>query len=194
MPGGEQVYPGYLYDTGIAATGERSLPGILVGPPIPEGNPDPSSIDVEAEAIAAASSFSALGNTHAWTNLSTFSGHGGKLIFYHGSSDPWFSALETVRYFESLGPANGGDAAVSEFSRLYLVPGMGHCSGGDAALDNFDMLSAIVDWVERDVAPEAVVASGNAFPDRSRPLCPYPTHAHYTGIGDTENADNFECR
>lgn len=192
--GGQQVYPGYFYDTGVAATGQRSLPGILVGPPIPEGVSDPTSINVDAEAYAAANSSSSFGDTHAWTNLGTFSGHGGKLIFYHGVSDPWFSARETVRYYESLAPANGGADAVAEWSRLFLVPGMSHCAGGDAALDRFDMLTAIVDWVENEKAPERVRATGAAFPGRSRPLCPWPTHAQYTGRGDSEDAASFECR
>jgi feruloyl esterase len=71
---------------------------------------------------------------------------------------------------------------------------MGHCGGGDATLDRFDMLTAIVDWVEKGVAPDSVIATGPAFPGRSRPLCPYPRHAHYKGSGDVEKAENFECR
>ena len=63
-----------------------------------------------------------------------------------------------------------------------------------AALDRFDMLSAIVDWVEKDKAPDSVVATGAAFPNRSRPLCPYPQHAHYKGSGNSEDAASFECR
>jgi hypothetical protein len=51
-----------------------------------------------------------------------------------------------------------------------------------------------MNWVEKDVAPESVVATGKAFPDRSRPLCAYPKHAHYTGKGDPEDAHNFVCR
>jgi feruloyl esterase len=70
---------------------------------------------------------------------------------------------------------------------------MGHCSGGPA-LDRFDMLAAVVDWVERGLAPDAVKATGRAFPGRSRPLCPYPLHAHYKGTGDPDDASNFECR
>ena len=82
----------------------------------------------------------------------------------------------------------------ADWSRLFLVPGMGHCQGGAATLDTFDLLSAVVDWVEKGKAPDAVRATGRAFPGRSRPLCPYPTHAQYKGAGDIEDAGSFECR
>jgi feruloyl esterase len=71
---------------------------------------------------------------------------------------------------------------------------MGHCGGGSSALDRFDMLTAVTDWVEKGTAPESVIATGRAFPGRSRPLCPYPSHAHYTGQGDPQDAKNFVCR
>jgi feruloyl esterase len=159
-----------------------------VGPRVP-----PTTQDVDAEVAQVLADPSTLGDTNAWTNLSTFSGHGGKLLFYHGVSDPWFSALDTIGYYEQLGAASGGLEATREWSRLFLVPGMGHCGGG-AALDQFDLLSAIVDWVENDKAPASVVATGRAFPGRSRPLCPHPQHAHYKGSGNAEDAANFECR
>jgi hypothetical protein len=71
---------------------------------------------------------------------------------------------------------------------------MGHCGGGEAALDRFDMLSAIVEWVEQGRPPEKVVATGAAFPGRSRPLCAYPRHAQYRGSGDAQSAENFTCQ
>jgi feruloyl esterase len=71
---------------------------------------------------------------------------------------------------------------------------MGHCGGGAAALNQFDLIDPIVNWVEKGEAPQAVIATGGAFPNRSRPLCPYPQHAHYKGTGDSESAENFECR
>jgi feruloyl esterase len=85
------------------------------------------------------------------------------LLFYHGVSDPWCSALDTVRYYDKLAAASGGVDATRDWSRLFLMPGMGHCGGGPS-LDQFDFLSALVDWVEKDRAPESVVATGNAFP------------------------------
>jgi feruloyl esterase len=189
---GRQVYPGYLFDTGI--TTGAGIPGVLNGAPGPVGpRVPPTTQDVDAEAAQVLAEPSTLGDTNAWTNLSSFSGHGGKLLFYHGVSDPWFSALDTIGYYEQLAAASGGLDATRDWSRLFLVPGMGHCGGG-SALDQFDLLSAIVDWVENDKAPASVVATGRAFPGRSRPLCPHPQHTHYKGSGNPDDAANFECR
>jgi feruloyl esterase len=191
---GRQVYPGFLYDTGIAST--VGIPGLLHGGLNPVGPPfAATSMDVEARAVAAAADpAEALTATSRWTNLNTFSNNGGKLIFFHGVSDPWFSALDTVDYYDRMTRANGGPAQVMNWSRLFLVPGMGHCGGGPAALDEFDLLTSLVDWVEKGTAPNGVRATGRSLPGRSRPLCAYPQHAHYKGAGDSEDARNFECR
>jgi len=189
--GGRQVYPGYFYDTGIANT--QGLPGILAGPMIPEGGTVGTSFDVDAAASEAMDARAMAGDSSAWTNLSTFRGHGGKLIFLHGVSDPWFSAQETVRYYEQLGRDND-EVPLRDWSRLFLVPGMGHCAGGTRTLDRFDMLSALIDWVEAGRAPERVIATGKSAPGESRPLCPYPLHAHYGGSGDARDAANYTCR
>ena len=186
---GTQVYPGFLYDAGIASAG--FAPGLLAigrngifGP-----YPTATEIDVDNEALQASDPVV----EPASTNLTTFAGNGGKLIFFHGNSDPWFSPLDTLGYYQSLGAANGGADKVAAWSRIFLVPGMAHCGGGPA-LDRFDMLSAVVNWVEKGSAPDEVIATGQAFPGRSRPLCPYPKQAHYKGSGDNEDARNFRCQ
>src|SRR3954452_96954 len=190
---GRQVYPGFPFDTGITAT--QGIPGLLVGSANPVGPPfTATEMDVDQRAdMAAADPQAALTATTRWTNLNTFSQRGVKLIFCHGVSDPWFSALDTVDYYERMARANGGAEPVAAWSRLFLVPGMGHCGGGPS-LDRFDMLAAVVDWVERGVAPAAVKATGRAFEGRSRPLCPYPQYARYKGTGDPNDAASFECR
>jgi len=193
---GRHVYPGYLYDTGIAASGQGAfpIPGVLQGAAGPVGpRTPPTEQDVDAESAIVAREPSTLGDTNLWTNLRTFRELGGKLLFFHGVSDPWFSALDTVQYYESLTAASGGPDATRDWSRLFLVPGMGHCSGGET-LDRFDFLSAIADWVEQDRAPDRVVATGDAFPGRSRPLCPHPEQAQYRGRGNPEDAASFDCR
>jgi hypothetical protein len=178
---GDLVYPPSAYDTGI------SLPGVLRGPTLA------TEIDVDGRmASVLADAMNALTDTTS-TYLSGFSGHGGKLLFYHGMSDTGFSPLDTIDYYQKMSLANGGLDQVRNWSRLYLVPGMGHCRGGAAALDDFDLLTGVVNWVEKGIAPDSVVATGKAFPGRSRPLCAYPKHAEYKGQGDPEDAKNFAC-
>lgn len=160
------MYPGFLYDAGIAATGP--IPGLLA--PRSAGLFGPytttATIDVDREALHASDPLV----EPAGTNLSTFSANGGKLIFFRGDSDPWLSPLDTYDYYKSLATANGGAEKVAEWSRFFFVPGMAHCGCGPA-LDQFDMLSAVVNWVEKRTAPDLVIATGRAFPGRSRPLC-----------------------
>jgi feruloyl esterase len=54
------------------------------------------------------------------------------------------------------------------------------------------MLDALSDWVERGNAPERILARSTRDPATSRPLCPYPTIARYTG-GDANSAASFAC-
>lgn len=185
---GTQVYPGFLYDTGIGS--QKGIPGLLaLGK---TGLFGPYTTATELDVDKAALHLSDPLVEPASTNLSTFSLNGGKLIFFHGDSDPWFSALDTLGYYQSLAASNGGAEKVSRWSRIFLVPGMGHCAGGQS-VDHFDMLGAVVDWVEKGTAPDLVIATGKAFPGRSRPLCAYPQHAQYVGSGDKEDARNFRC-
>jgi hypothetical protein len=185
---GAQVYPGFLYDAGI--TSGAPFRGLLSpGPGIFGPAPTELSFDVDKEALAG---IQPLVDSMS-TNLTTFSGHGGKLIFYHGDSDPWFSPLDTFNYYRDMAAANGGLETVSKWSQFYFVPGMSHCGGG-LGLDQFDLLGAMVNWVEKGSAPASVIATGKTFLGRSRPLCAYPKHAHYKGQGDAEDANNFECR
>lgn len=139
-------------------------------------------------------------------NLSTLKNRGAKMLVYHGSSDPIFSSNDTTAWYEQLRAANGADA--SNFARYFPVPGMNHCSGGPAT-DQFDMLTPLVNWVEKGQAPDSVTASargaGNAggvnadvpagwAANRTRPLCAYPKVARYNGTGSIEDAANFSCQ
>jgi hypothetical protein len=188
---GRQVYPGYYYDTGITVS--KGLAGVLVGPNIPESKPVDTTMDVEAAWAEAVTARAMVGDSNAWTNLSTFRGHGGKLIFTHGVSDPWFSAQDTVQYYERLG-ADNDEVPLEQWSRLFLVPGMGHCGGGERTLERFDLLDAIVEWVEHGRAPDRVIANVTSAPGETRPLCPYPAYAQYNGSGNARDAANYSCK
>ena len=128
-------------------------------------------------------------------DLRAFRDRGGKLLQYHGWNDQLISAQNSIDYYESVRSFFGGDAAVTAFYRLFMAPGMAHCSGGTGP-NTFDMQAALEQWVERGIAPDQVIATRaiNGVVDRSRPLCPYPKKAVYTGKGDTNEAASFTCR
>ncbi len=192
---GAQSYPAFPWDSGIGAENVR-IPGILTtAAHSPVGPPFYDQLNVDAmEDRVNADGMERLKDTANWTNLTSFFARGGKILYYHGWSDPWFSPLDTLEYYEHMAKDSGGfDRVRANSSRAYFVPGMGHCASGPT-LDHFDLLGAVVDWVENGKAPDAVIATGSAFPGRSRPLCAYPQHAQYKGAGNPEDAASFECR
>ena len=129
--------------------------------------------------------------------LAEFRDAGGKMIVFHGVSDPVFSVNDTADWYSKLDANNGGTAG--EFAKFYPVPGMTHCSGGPA-VEGFDMFAELVAWVENGTEPQAVTATARAsnrdLPETmagiSRPLCPAPQVARYTG-SDPASADSFTC-
>jgi feruloyl esterase len=129
-------------------------------------------------------------------DLSDFKRQGGKLIMYHGWSDPGVMPQRTIDYYNEIidfadRATNGnGLAYTEEYTRLYMLPGVGHCNGG-AGPDQVDFVSALVDWVENDTPPASITAS-NADGSLTRPLCPHPQKAVYRR-GDTNSADSFRC-
>ena len=125
-------------------------------------------------------------------DLSAFKARGGKLIQYHGWSDPDITPLNSINYYESVQKTMGPSTA--NFYRLYMVPGMQHCSGGPGAT-TFDMIEPLDRWATAGVAPENVTASklASGVVTRTRPLCPYPQEAKWKGTGSTDEAANFVC-
>jgi feruloyl esterase len=128
-------------------------------------------------------------------NLKAFIGRGGKLIQYHGWSDPQIAPRNSVSYYQNVLEEMGGTSKVQGSYRLFMVPGMGHCRGGDGTSE-FDVLGALEQWVEKGTAPDQILASRvrDGKKDRTRPLCPYPEVATYKGTGSTDAAASFVCK
>ncbi len=143
-------------------------------------------------------------------DLKKFKDHGGKLIVYHGWNDPAISPLNSIDYLHSV-QAKMGVKQTDAFVRLYLAPGMQHCGGGpgpdsfgqnqlDASDPQHSVSKALEQWVENKAAPDKIIATrykadGNPASGvlRTRPLCPYPQVAQYSGTGSTDDASNFTC-
>ena len=128
-------------------------------------------------------------------DLSAFIGGGGKLLQYHGWIDLQISPANSTQYYRRVLGAMGGVPAVHDSYRLFMMPGMSHCRGGEGP-STVDFVSVLEAWVERGEAPDRIVASRirNGTVDRTRPVCPYPEVAIYTGAGSTDDAQNFVCR
>ena len=144
------------------------------------------------------------------SNMKAFKDRGGKLLLYHGWSDAALPPVNTIHYYESVVSTMGRKQA-GEFVELFMVPGMQHCGGGPgpndfgaqspaAADPDHSMIKAIEQWVEKGKAPEKIIATkykadGNPASGvvRTRPLCPYPMVATFSGSGSTDEAINFSC-
>ncbi|KAI0543599.1 feruloyl esterase B [Xylaria curta] len=148
------------------------------------------------------------------TSLAPFQAHGGKIITYHGQQDQQISSLNSIRFWNRLATGMNYDAGkMDEFYRLFRIPGMNHCAGGPGAwgigqggyppsyIDPYDsqhnVLAAIVDWVEKGVAPDEIV--GTKLVDDFGPIafehrhCRYPYRSTYLGRGDPLEVESWQC-
>jgi feruloyl esterase len=221
---GVQVFPGYPVG---GQTGANGWPLWVTGPSqgtgalfgfgyyyfvnMVYGNPawNPYAFNVDSDVAAADADTGATLNAME-SDLTAFRERGGKLILFHGWSDPAIAAGNTINYYQSV-LSNSRQILRPPFIRLFLAPGMQHCqygpgpdsfgqNGFDQGDPQHDLESALELWVEQGVAPEQIIAtkyntdldpaSGVA---RTRPLCAYPTVARWTGQGSTDDAANFEC-
>lgn len=151
-------------------------------------------------------------------DLNRVRGAGKKIIQYHGSADAAIPVEYSRRYYRAVQKYLGGD--VTDFYRLFIMPGVGHCTGGpgadainaDGAVVPFDadhdVVAALIAWVENGKAPDRIIAthlqvdsSSSPLAPRAtrevqftRPLCVYPKHAAWNGAGSPDEASSFACR
>ena len=198
---GEQIFPGMSLGSELGWKGQAGGPKPME---IPNSyfrnlvfkNPawDFRTLNFDGDVAEADRLHGAILNSYD-PDLKAFEALGGKLIMYHGWSDPVIVPLESVNYYNSVVATMGGADKTEKFVRLFtVVPGMGHCANGEGP-STFDKVGPLEQWVEHGVAPEKIIASkGSRGPARmTRPLCPYPTVARWKGSGSTTDAANFVC-
>ncbi|KAJ7727779.1 tannase and feruloyl esterase [Mycena metata] len=136
------------------------------------------------------------GGIATWNgNFSAFRDRGGKFLTYHGRSDPLIPSGNSKRMYDLLTSTLRSQATEFDaFYRLFLIPGMSHCIGGLGATrfgqcfrqsnavntSSHNILLALVDWVEGDVAPDTIVGTeeqGGA----TRMHCRYPMQSVWNG-------------
>jgi feruloyl esterase len=127
-------------------------------------------------------------------DISAFVNGGGKLLLWHGMDDPGPNVLATLEYYEQMKAATGPKAKnLDSSARFFVLPGVYHCRGGPGA-DEFDAVAAIDEWVDQGKAPSVLKATSSSKPALSRPVCQYPKLPYYSGKGDPNAAESFQCR
>ncbi|MDM0041215.1 tannase/feruloyl esterase family alpha/beta hydrolase [Variovorax sp. J22G21] len=149
-------------------------------------------------------------------DLGRFRSGNRKMILWNGLAEDVIPAQGAVHWYERVKASAGGEAQVQQFLRMYNIPGMAHSSQGRAftvagnnnvvpmpwlpgnanqtpTRDRDLMFSALVDWVERGVAPGEMVISSRDN-SVSYPICVYPKRITWKGTGTAKAAADYECR
>ncbi len=194
---GESIYPGF------AAGSEKLLPVQTQGDqPFPavlsyfkdllfqDPKWDFHVFDYDKDVAQAMQAHAAIVDVKA-ADLDAFLVQGRKLLLLHGWSDPLVPPATSVQFYQEITSALPKSRTSN--ARLFMVPGMGHCEGGDGP-SIFDATSVIDAWVDTGRAPARIIASNPpGSPNRTRPLCPFPHEAIYSGRGSTDAEENFHC-
>jgi hypothetical protein len=150
-------------------------------------------------------------------DLTAFNEHGGKLILWHGWADQHISPVNTIEYHKAVQKFMGKNVAKT-FERLYLIPGMYHCEGGEGP-NQLNLLTAMMNWVEKGHAPEAIIVKkpkmaeatdfgspthddkapkqaakpvATTVIEAARPVYPFPSMAVYSGKGDVTAPESYK--
>jgi feruloyl esterase len=202
---GAPIYPGLVKGS------ERGWGGHTAGPNIfstadlffkfmvfRDPNWDYRSFDFDTNLAYAVDNFGHIINATS-PDLTAFRKRGGKILHYHSYRSTTHTAPKSIEYYDEVvsffhkgQERNDGYEKVESFYRLFMAPG----GSGNRGPDRFDPLPYLERWVEQDIAPDRIIASNIAagVVNRTRPLCPYPQTAVYTGKGSIDEAENFVCR
>lgn len=134
-----------------------------------------------------------------YTDLTPLKANGGKLLHFHGESDPSVPPPSSVRYHEAVRTAMFPDSSpnnateLSDFYQFYLIPGAAHCGTNAYQPGPYpeDNMNTIIAWVEQGVKPSALnatVASGD-YEGEIQQLCQWPARPTWASNDST----TFTC-
>ena len=139
-------------------------------------------------------------------DLSAFRKAGGKLLMWHGLSDPNITPMNAIGYWQAVrdtlhpGPLDGQDGPsntdprLDDLMRLFLIPGMYHCDRGEG-LGILDVTTPLMDWVEDGSAPEtldAAATEADADAGRIRPIHRFPYLTVLKPGGDPKHSRDWQ--
>jgi Tannase and feruloyl esterase len=186
----------------------------------PQGMPEPIALEDE---FVLADSAGGPENYHRganWSQLMTNfynnckNGPGNcKLVMWQGTSDAniqWQQNLYTIRAIATTwGHGTTDFTGLGNWLRYYHAPGVAHCGNGIGASPvgvtlpdgQTQIFDDMVSWVETGVPPHSagdstnmgILATSSSSAIGTRPICPWPTTAIYSGTGATNVASNYTC-
>ncbi|ODM20229.1 Tannase [Aspergillus cristatus] len=134
-----------------------------------------------------------------YPDLTTFKTSGGKLLHYHGESDPSIPAASSVHYWQAVRSVMYGNLtqeesleALEDWYQFYLIPGAAHCGSNTLQPGPYPQnnMETMINWVENGVKPSrlnATVSSGT-YAGETQMLCQWPTRPLWKG-----NSSSFSC-
>jgi hypothetical protein len=206
-------------DLYFSATNEYSTRFLAATNPLGEQQP----IALEDEFILGISGAPAINDdTNRWADLVTSfygnckNGPGNcKFVTFQGGNDEniqWQQSMYQIRAIATAwGKGTTDFTGLGSWFRSYHAPGVGHCGGGIGASPvgvtlpdgQTQIFDDMVSWVETGVPPhsagdathEGILATAPATSPLigTRPICPWPTTAIYSGSGSTTVASNYTC-
>ncbi|KAJ3521923.1 hypothetical protein NM208_g13082 [Fusarium decemcellulare] len=125
-------------------------------------------------------------------DLSAFNKAGGKLINWHGTGDQAVPFAGSVDYYERVMKR---DPKANDYYRLFLAPGASHSMAAGLCPQRQEVLHALMNWVEKGVAPETLRATGHNREGTKleRDICLFPRVQHYVG-DDITKPSSFVCK
>jgi tannase len=132
-------------------------------------------------------------------DLTTFQSAGGKLLHYHGESDPSVPTASSVHYWQSVASvmysstsANASWDQLKSWYQLYLVPGAAHCATNTLQPGPYpeQNMQIMIDWVENGVQPSRLntTVSSGTYEGETQMLCQWPNRPLWQG-----NSSSFDC-
>lgn len=146
-------------------------------------------------------------------DLSTFNATGGKLLHYHGLQDFLISSENSARYYNHVRETMSlTHVELDNFYRYFRVSGMGHCRQGPGAWmigqstigstvpnPESNVLMAMVEWVEKGLAPETIRGVRYRYDNPKAGLllarrhCRYPYQNRYAGPQPPSDDESWTC-
>ena len=159
---------------GDFALGLGQIPYIWMSPANPGS--DPLRFDFDKD-IANLNKSTPLVTYSASTDISKFKQRHGKIIWYHGVSDPGPPVHGTIAYYKELTARNGGLEETQEFARLFWSPTWARLQGraGDRSVRHADTPGRLGRTGRGTEQDDRVGHPFHLATDDAQPAaCPYP--------------------